>query len=54
MSMREHLVTIKNDLERVSKLGPMQQIKEIWPIVWKLWALMAVMVEKIEEVEHGK
>lgn len=52
--MREQLEIIKRDLERVSKANPMQQIKEIWPLIWKLWALMAVMVEQMEEVKNGK
>ena len=51
--MRDKLETIKHDLERVSKANPMQQLKEIWPLVWKLWALMAVMVEEME-IKNGK
>ena len=50
--MRKQLETIKLELERISKLGPLMQVREIWPIVWKLWAMMAVTVEEIEILKN--
>lgn len=52
--MRNQLELIKLQLENVSKMGTIQQMQQIWPLVWKLWALMAVMVEEMEKIKHGR
>ncbi len=52
--MRDQLQALRNELEHISTLGPLQQVGKVWPVIWKLWALLAALVEQLEEVKHGK
>lgn len=53
--MQGQLADLKNDLERISRMGPFQQAQQIWPVVWKLYALLAVVVEQLNNpAEPGK
>lgn len=50
--IRAQLEILKTDLERISLLNPLMQVREIWPVVWKLWKLMAVMVEEFDVLKN--
>lgn len=45
------ILDLKNDLERISKLGPFQQTREIWPVVWKLWSALAEIAAELNALK---
>jgi hypothetical protein len=52
--MREKLEDLKYDLEQTSMLNPFQQVKELWPLIWKMWALLAELVTEAEKLKGGE